>query len=107
MCLDETMNGEEEGIPDSWYVFGSPFWGTTGDRPNVPNVVIVISGIDSSPVTAATQALLTKGINVFSIGFADLPMAQLQAISGSPSRSFSTTPENLASVIKNICAKLN
>uniref|UniRef100_A0AC34G3B6 VWFA domain-containing protein n=1 Tax=Panagrolaimus sp. ES5 TaxID=591445 RepID=A0AC34G3B6_9BILA len=107
LSMSETMTGEFEGLPDSWYIFGEPYWGTVGDRSNVADVMIVISGNDNSNVTAATQELLNKGVKIYAIGFSDLPNTQLQAISGNPARSFSTTPQNLASAIKNICSHLN
>ena len=103
LSMNETMTGEYDGLPDSWFVFGDPYWGNIGDRPTVPDVMIVISGADTSNVAPVTASLANRGVRVYSIGFSDLPTAQLHAISGSSARSYSTTPQNLANTIKTIC----
>uniref|UniRef100_A0AC35GN82 VWFA domain-containing protein n=1 Tax=Panagrolaimus sp. PS1159 TaxID=55785 RepID=A0AC35GN82_9BILA len=98
-----SLKGNYQENPITGYLFGEPLFGGSGDRPNIPNAMIVISGADSSNVSTISNELKLSGVQVFSIGFQDLPISQLQAISGEPSRAFSTSPENVANIIKKIC----
>uniref|UniRef100_A0A914QXE5 Metalloendopeptidase n=1 Tax=Panagrolaimus davidi TaxID=227884 RepID=A0A914QXE5_9BILA len=84
--------------------FGDPIFGSEGDRPNVPNAMIVITGADTSNVTLPSALLRNSNVDIYSIGFEDVSMAHLQAISGNPAKAFSTTRVNLANTISNICA---
>lgn len=100
------MVGEYDGLPDSWYIFGAPYWGQPGDRPNVPNVMVIITGNDTSNVSPVSSAAAAQGITVIAVGFEDISPTQLAAISGSPNRAYSTTPGNLTNVLLNICSNL-
>uniref|UniRef100_A0A914Q2M2 VWFA domain-containing protein n=1 Tax=Panagrolaimus davidi TaxID=227884 RepID=A0A914Q2M2_9BILA len=102
--MNSSLKGDFQLTPNTGYTFGGPLFGGPGDRPNVPNAMFVISGPDTSNVGPISNELKLAGVQVFSIGFQDLPISQLQAISGSPSRSFSTYPENLANTIGKICS---
>uniref|UniRef100_A0A914PYD4 VWFA domain-containing protein n=1 Tax=Panagrolaimus davidi TaxID=227884 RepID=A0A914PYD4_9BILA len=98
-----TYTGDTNGVDNGGYPFGEALFGGTYDRPNVPNAMIVISGYDTSNVTSATNHLTQAGVQLFSIGFQDLPISQIQAISGNSATAFSTDPDNLANIIKTIC----
>uniref|UniRef100_A0AC35FWN2 VWFA domain-containing protein n=1 Tax=Panagrolaimus sp. PS1159 TaxID=55785 RepID=A0AC35FWN2_9BILA len=108
------LKGDYRGFANMYYIFGDPLFGASGDRPNVPDAMIVISGIDtnncltpwncSGNATRAASQYKLKGVQLFSIGFQDLPISDLQAMSGNPATAFSTTPENLGNIIKHICS---
>uniref|UniRef100_A0A914QRR3 VWFA domain-containing protein n=1 Tax=Panagrolaimus davidi TaxID=227884 RepID=A0A914QRR3_9BILA len=103
LSMNISLTGDYNGFPAFYEIFGDKIFNGYGDRSSVPNAMIVISGADSSNVTQASNLLKLAGIQVFSIGFEDLPISQLHAISGKPSRAFSTSPENLANTIRKIC----
>uniref|UniRef100_A0A914Q3P2 VWFA domain-containing protein n=1 Tax=Panagrolaimus davidi TaxID=227884 RepID=A0A914Q3P2_9BILA len=108
------LKGDYRGFANMYYVFGDPLFGASGDRANVPDAMIVISGVDtnncqnpwncSGNVTRAANQYKLKGVQLFSIGFQYLPISDLQAMSGNPATAFSTTPENLGNIIKHICS---
>uniref|UniRef100_A0AC35F7Z4 VWFA domain-containing protein n=1 Tax=Panagrolaimus sp. PS1159 TaxID=55785 RepID=A0AC35F7Z4_9BILA len=103
LTMMETVTGEHNGLQNSSYIFGNPIWGSAGDRANVRDVMIVISGNDTSNPIPARDALLARGIKIYAIGFDDISSSQLEAISGSYTNSYGTQPENLAFLIKILC----
>uniref|UniRef100_A0AC34GU11 VWFA domain-containing protein n=1 Tax=Panagrolaimus sp. ES5 TaxID=591445 RepID=A0AC34GU11_9BILA len=103
LSMNFSINGDS-AFTDGIDVFGDPIFGSEGDRPNVPNSMIVITGADTSNATLPSTLLKNFNVQVYAIGFEDVSLAQLQSISGDPSRAFSSTPANLANDISNICA---
>lgn len=103
LSMMETVTGETNGLPDSWYVFGSPIWGSAGDRANVRDVMIVISGADNSNVVPARDALLARGVKIYSIGLNDMSSTQAEAISGDYYTAYTIHPSTLASLINGLC----
>uniref|UniRef100_A0A914YEY5 VWFA domain-containing protein n=1 Tax=Panagrolaimus superbus TaxID=310955 RepID=A0A914YEY5_9BILA len=99
LSMNFSINGDSVGD----FPFGDPIFGGEGDRPNVPNAMIVITGADTSNATVPSTLLKNSNVQVYAIGFQDVSIAQLQAISGDPTRAFSSSPENLANDITNIC----
>jgi Mg-chelatase subunit ChlD len=82
---------------------------TPGDRPTIPNIMIVITdGQDSSNVQGAQQIAASRNITVFSVGVgSNVDSKQLAAISGSTDRAFNaTTFDFLDPVLKQICGNI-
>jgi uncharacterized protein YegL len=68
-------------------------FGKTGDRPSIPNVMIVITdGEDSSNVAAAQQEAARKHISVFAVGVGpDVNYEELLLVAGEKNRVYNTT----------------
>ena len=80
-----------------------------GDRPSIPDVMIVITdGQDASNVTGAQQAAALKNITVFAIGVgAYVDYNQMVAVAGAPERVYNATDfDFLTQVLADVCDNL-
>lgn len=85
------------------------FTSSSGDRPGVKNIMIVMAdGQDTSNVRAAQQAAQHKGITIYAIGVGpDVDMQELILVTGSASRVFTINDfGGLGCLLPQICQQL-